>query len=130
MARTPLDVDTQLAARAHPLRDWIEVLRPAIRGVDPGIVELWKWNAPSYAIRGVPLVTFMLRPDDHLHLVWHHPAVPDVEDPLLEGEYPDGRRMTYLRSEVAVRDAVPGIEGILRRLVAATPPDGTTARAV
>ena len=119
MPRPQPDVDALLDARAHPLRAQIDDLRAVIRGVDPAITEQWKWNAPSFSVRGEYLVTFMLRDDDRVLLVVHHPAAPDVASPLLGGDYDDGRRMITLH-EPGFESARAEIERVIRELVART----------
>jgi hypothetical protein len=86
MPKKPLSVEEALDARVHPLREQIDLLRETTLAIDPAITEQWKWNAPSFRIGVDYLYTFMLRPDDHLHLVFHHPAAPLISSELLEGD--------------------------------------------
>lgn len=118
MPKKPIAVDDALDARAHPMREQIDLLRRTTLSIDPAITEEWKWNAPSFRIGDDYLYTFMLRPDDHLHLVVHHPAAPQVSSELLEGDYADGRRMVYLRSADEVTAKLPELTRVLRELVA------------
>ncbi|SKB03293.1 protein of unknown function (DU1801) [Agreia bicolorata] len=118
MPKKPLSVDDALDRRAHPLRDQIDLLRERTLAVDPRIVEEWKWNAPSFRIEGDYLYTFMLRPDDYLHLVVHHPAAPEITSEILEGEYADGRRMIYLRDAGEVEAKLAEFTRVLNALVA------------
>lgn len=121
MPKAIVNVDAALDARAHPLRAQIDELRLATISLDPRVVEQWKWNAPSYRVADDYLYTFMLRPDDYLHLVVHHPAAPDVASPLLEGDYADGRRMIYLRGADDLAEKLPELLRVLRELIARTP---------
>jgi hypothetical protein len=116
MPKKPVPVDDALDQRAHPLRDQIDLLRRTTLAIDPRITEQWKWNAPSFRIADDYLYTFMLRPDDHLHLVVHHPAAPEIASELLEGDYPDGRRMIYLRGADDVAAKLPELTRVLRAL--------------
>jgi hypothetical protein len=117
MPKKPIAVDDALDARAHPMREQIDLLRRTSLSIDPAITEEWKWNAPSFRIGDDYLYTFMLRPDDHLHLVVHHPAAPEVSSELLEGDYADGRRMVYLRSADEVTAKLPELTRVLKELV-------------
>jgi hypothetical protein len=117
MPKKPIPVDEALDARAHPLREQIDLLRETTLAIDPAIIEQWKWNAPSFRIGVDYLYTFMLRPDDHLHLVFHHPAAPLISSELLEGDYADGRRMAYLRSADDVTAKLPELTRVLHELV-------------
>lgn len=116
MPKKTLDVDAALDERAHPLREQIDLLRRSTLAVDPRITEEWKWNAPSFRIADDYLYTFMLRPDDYLHLVVHHPAAPEITSELLEGDYSDGRRMIYLRGADDVATKLPELTRVLRAL--------------
>ncbi|SMQ75032.1 DUF1801 domain-containing protein [Agreia sp. VKM Ac-1783] len=118
MPKKQLSVDEALDRRAHPWRAQIDLLRARTRAVDSRIVEEWKWNAPSFRIGGDYLYTFMLRPDDYLHLVVHHPSAPEITSELLEGEYADGRRMIYLRDSREVEAKLPEFTRVLSALVA------------
>jgi len=117
MPKKQLSVDDALDRRAHPLREQIDRLRDITRSVDPAIVEEWKWNAPSYRIANDYLYTFMLRPDEYLHLVFHHPDAPSISSELLEGDYADGRRMVYLRGADDVTAKLPELTRVLNELV-------------
>ena len=88
------EVDGFMRNLEHPLKPEVQAVREIIKAVNPGITEQVKWNAPSFSYKGY-MVTFNLRPKQHVHLVWHNPGVVHVDSELLEGDYPD-RRMTYL----------------------------------
>ncbi len=112
-----IDVVAALDAREHPLRADIDEVRTIVLAVDPGITEQWKWNAPSFSVEGDYLLTFQLRPNDHLHLVVHHPRAPEVESELLEGDYADGRRMIYLRGTADVAAKRTELARVVRCMV-------------
>lgn len=114
------DVEVGLDEREHPLRAQIDEVRALTRSIHPDIREQWKWNAPTSSLRTTYLFTFHLRPLDHLHLVVHHPAAPEVTSDLLEGDYADGRRMIHLRGPDAVTRNHTEFTRVLRELVART----------
>ena len=67
--------------------------------------------------KGEYLVTFNLRNPKHVHLVFHNPLVADVESDLLEGNYPDGRRMAYFKGRTDVEEKHEELERVIRELV-------------
>jgi hypothetical protein len=109
------DVDAYMAKLDHPFRTEVQALREIIKGVDPGITEQVRWNAPSFSYKGY-MATFNLHTTKHVHLVWHNGVM--LEDPagLLEGSYPD-RRMTYFTSMADVEAKRPAFEVLVRQWV-------------
>ncbi len=115
-----LDVEAFMAALDHPLKSEVQAVRQIIMGVDPGITEQVKWNAPSFSYGDDYLVTFHLRPTDYVHLVFHHPATPTVTSELLEGSYPDGRRMAYFSDMNTVIEKKEALERVISDLITGT----------
>ena len=132
----PKDVTAALDALDHPLRDQIDYVRALTRSVGgPGtgeeatvggsgteggsgdITEQWKWSAPTFSVGSDYLFTFHLRPTEYLHLVVHHPDAPTVDSPMLEGDYPDGRRMIYLRGRGELVSGEPELRRVLLELI-------------
>jgi len=99
----------------HPLRAEVEAVRMIIKSAHDGIQERIKWNAPSYYYKE-DLVTFHLRSPEHVHLVFHHPAIEQIDSALLEGNYV-GRRMVYFKDMQAVKANQPELIRILQQLV-------------
>lgn len=93
----------------HPLQAEIEALRIILKSAHKGIGERIKWNAPSYYYKE-DMVTFNPRATEHVHLVFHHPAIEKIKSPLLEGDY-KGRRMTYFKT---MKDIDAGKKELLR----------------
>jgi uncharacterized protein YdhG (YjbR/CyaY superfamily) len=89
-------VDELLDATKHPLMKEIQAVRKIIKDVNPDITEEWKWNAPSFSYKDNYLVTFNLRMNDKVHLVFHNPNIVKIKSDLLEGDYKD-RRMMYFK---------------------------------
>jgi uncharacterized protein YdhG (YjbR/CyaY superfamily) len=87
-------VDEFLENLSHPLKAEVEAVRSIIKGVNKDINEEIKWKAPSFNFRGEYLVTFNLRDEKRIHLVFHNPQIFKVKSKLLEGDYKD-RRMAY-----------------------------------
>lgn len=78
----------------HPCKAGIERLRAAILGIDPGIEEEIKWNAPSFKIKD-HFATFKLHPPKNIQIVLHTGAKPKnpprafaLDDPLRLLEWP------------------------------------------
>lgn len=109
-------VDEYMRALNHPLKAEAEAIRKIIKGVHNDITEEVKWNAPSFSYKGEYLVTFNLRNEKRIHLVFHNPLIPQVRSQLLEGDYKD-RRMAYLASMKEVRANKPLLEKALKDLI-------------
>jgi hypothetical protein len=78
----------------HPLKAEIETVRTILKSTNAKLEERIKWNAPSYHLNEVDLVTFNHRMTNKVHLVFHHIAIVGVKSDLLEGDFID-RRMMY-----------------------------------
>jgi uncharacterized protein YdhG (YjbR/CyaY superfamily) len=109
-------VDEFLENLSHPLKAEIEALRSIIKGVNKDINEEIKWKAPSFNYKGEYLVTFNLRDEKRVHLVFHNPMIAKVKSELLEGDYVD-RRMAYFADmkDVKVKKAL--LEKALKDLI-------------
>ena len=59
----------------------------------------------------------MLRAQQHVHLVFHHPHIVNIPSDLLEGDYKD-RRMMYLKDAAAVKKHKKELEQIMKELTA------------
>jgi len=94
---------------AHPLKNVVEELRAIILNADSSIGEEVKWNAPAFFYKGpmAPfdpkkykrhLIVFNLFKKDCVRLVF--PTGASIGDTmgLLEGDYPDGRRLALFSS--------------------------------
>jgi len=114
--KTKLSVDELLVEGKHPLNTEIEAVRSIIKSVDGSIVEQWKWNAPSYSYNGVDFVTFNLRPQDHIHLVFHNPVIEEVKSKLLVGNYVN-RRMLYLKNIDEVQSNKSELKRIVNQII-------------
>lgn len=121
------EVDAYMVKLEHPLKAEVQAVREIIKGVNPGITEQIKWNAPSFSYRGEYLVTFNLRAANRVHLVWHNPAVASIKSELLEGDYKD-RRMSYWyeASMADVKSVREELIRVVRELVAAVEAVGPT----
>jgi hypothetical protein len=81
----------------HPLKAEIEAVRTILKSTNANLEERIKWNAPSYHLNEVDLVTFNARMTEKVHLVFHHIAIVGVKSDLLEGDFVD-RRMMYFEN--------------------------------
>jgi uncharacterized protein YdhG (YjbR/CyaY superfamily) len=109
-------VDEFLENLSHPLKAEIEAVRSIIKGVNKDINEEIKWNAPSFNFKGEYLVTFNLREEKRIHLVFHNPQISKVKSKLLEGDYKD-RRMAYFADMKDVKEKKPILEKALKDLI-------------
>ena len=70
----------------HPFKREMQIMRDIIKGVNKNIAEEIKWKAPSFSYNGEYLVTFNLREEKRIHLVFHNPKISKVKSKLLEGQ--------------------------------------------
>ena len=115
MAKPPT-VDAFMAALDHPYKAEVQAVREVILGVDSGITEQVKWNAPSFSYGGY-LATFSLHRREYAMLIFHDGAILDDRDGLLEGTYPD-RRMVFFHSLDDVAAKRPRLEAAIREWIA------------
>lgn len=108
-------VDQYMAALDHPLKAEVEAIRKIILKATKGINERVKWNAPSFFYKDEDMVTFMLRAIEHVHLVFHHPYIVEIQSDLLEGDYKD-RRMMYMKDKNAVTQHKQELTRIMQAL--------------
>lgn len=87
-----------MAQLEHPLKAEIETLRTIIKGANSKISERIKWNAPSYYAKE-DMVTFHLRSERKVDLVFHHAAIVKIKSDLLKGEYKDRLLMHFENME-------------------------------
>ena len=109
-------VDEFLENLSHPLKAEVEAVRSIIKGVNKDINEEIKWKAPSFNYKGEYLVTFNLRDENRIHLVFHNPQISKVKSKLLEGDYKD-RRMAYFSDMKDVEAKKSALEKVLRDLI-------------
>jgi uncharacterized protein YdhG (YjbR/CyaY superfamily) len=109
-------VDEFLENLSHPLKAEVEAVRSIIKGVNKDINEEIKWKSPSFNYKGEYLVTFNLRDEKRIHLVFHNPMIARVKSELLEGDYKD-RRMAYFADMKDVKAKKPMLEKALKDLI-------------
>jgi uncharacterized protein YdhG (YjbR/CyaY superfamily) len=109
-------VDEFLENLNYPLKAEVEAMRSIIKGVNKDINEEIKWKAPSFNFRGEYLVTFNLRDEKRIHLVFHNPQISKVKSKLLEGNYKD-RRMAYFADIQDIMAKKSRLEKALKDLI-------------
>lgn len=100
----------------HPLKAEIEAVRIIIKKTNTAIGERIKWNAPSYYYKGVDMVTFNPRATEHVHLVFHHPAIEQLKSDVLHGDY-KGRRMAYFVNMKEVKANAKALTEVVQYLL-------------
>ena len=90
------EVDAFMNKLNHPLQEEIEAVRLIIKKANKKIAERVKWNAPSFFYTD-DLATIHVKAQQHVLLIFHHPAIVKIKSALLEGDYKD-RRMMYFTS--------------------------------
>ena len=95
-------------------QDPAEILKSA----DERLSERIKWNAPSYHLDGVDIVTFgpLRRKKDEILLVFHHPKVVDVSSAILEGDFRN-RRLVTLRTMTEVEDKAAELIRVVQEIL-------------
>lgn len=109
------DVNAFMKQLDHPLKDAIEAVRDIIKS-NPDISERVKWNAPSFFYTD-DLATIHVKARQHVHLIFHHPAIVSIQSEFLEGDYKD-RRMMYFESMKEVKARKKELTRIIKELVA------------
>ncbi len=98
----------------HPMKAEIEAVRAIIRS-NRKIAERVKWNAPSFFYID-DLATIHVKAKQHVHLIFHHPAIVKIKSALLEGDYKD-RRMMYFENMEEVKARKKELIRIIKELV-------------
>lgn len=85
-------VDDYLASQTPERRTDIEALRSLVRAAEPELIEIVKWNSPSYTLRGVDRLTINAAGKGPVRLILHF-GTGRAEDksapPIFDG-HPDG----------------------------------------
>ena len=108
------EVNDFLQELDHPLKAEIEAVRAIIKA-NPKIAERVKWNAPSF-FYVEDLATIHVKARQHVHLIFHHPAIVKIKSKFLEGDYKD-RRMMYFENMKEVKGRKKELTRIINELV-------------
>lgn len=122
----PAKVDAFMAKLTHPLADVAQAVRTIILSADAEIGEEIKWNAPAFFYTGeLPpfnpkehtrhVVVFNFYKQDCIRLVFPSGARVKDKSGLLEGNYPDGRRIAMFRSMSEVESRKAALQGIVKQ---------------
>lgn len=103
-------VTQYISTSTHPLADVLQSLRAIILSIDAIISEQIKWNSPAFYYNGAiadfdakeykrDIVVLNLRKSNHILLIFPTgETINNLSGLLLEGNYPDGRRMVTITS--------------------------------
>jgi uncharacterized protein YdhG (YjbR/CyaY superfamily) len=108
------DVNDFMQQLDHPLKAEIELVRAIIKA-NRKIAERIKWNAPSFFYVD-DLATIHVKARQHVHLIFHHPAIVKIKSKYLEGDYKD-RRMMYFSNAKEIRSRKQELARIMNELV-------------
>jgi hypothetical protein len=108
------DVNDFMQQLDHPLKAEIELVRAIIKA-NRKIAERIKWNAPSFFYID-DLATIHVKARQHVHLIFHHPAIVKIKSKYLEGDYKD-RRMMYFSNAKEIRSRKQELARIMNELV-------------
>ena len=120
----PDKVDAYMQRLKHPLVDVVEALRAVILSTNPEIGEEIKWNAPAFFYSGKMkpfnpkeykryIVVFNLHRKDSIRLVFPSGARVKDQSGLLEGDYPDGRRLALFSTVGDVKAKKSSLQSII-----------------
>jgi len=110
------EVDIFLKYLSHPLHAEIEAVRQIIKKANKKIAERVKWNAPSFFYVD-DLATIHVKAQQHVLLIFHHPAIVKIKSRFLEGDYKD-RRMMYFINMKEIKARKTELTRIVNELVA------------
>ena len=99
----------------HPFKKELNDLRELIKSTYPPISERIKWNAPSYYTH-VDVFTFNMSNKKEIRLVFHHPAVVQIQSPILEGDWKD-RRLIYFRTVEEIAEKRSELERVILEMI-------------
>jgi uncharacterized protein YdhG (YjbR/CyaY superfamily) len=108
------EVNAFMQQLQHPLKAEIEAVRTIIK-LNKIIAERVKWNAPSFFYTD-DLATIHVKAKQHVHLIFHHPAIVKIKSDFLEGDYKD-RRMMYFENMQEVKARKKELIRIIKELV-------------
>ncbi len=119
-------VDAYMRQLKHPLAEAAEALRTAILNADREIGEEIKWNAPAFFYTGAMrqfspkehkrhIVVFNLHRKDCIRLVFPSGAQIGDTSGLLEGDYPDGRRLAFFSSTADVQSKKAALQEVVQK---------------
>ena len=97
----------------HPLQAEIEAVRTIIKA-NRKIAERIEWNAPS-SFYTDDLATIHVKAKQHVHLIFHHPAIVKIKSPFLDGDYKD-RRMMYFENMAEIKARKKELTRIIKEL--------------
>lgn len=98
----------------HPLKAEIEAVRKIIK-TNKNISERMKLDDPSYFYKE-DLMTFNLHNQRLVHLVFHNPAIVNIDSKLLEAGYRE-KKMVYFDSMKSIKENKKELVDILDKLV-------------
>jgi hypothetical protein len=122
----PDKVDAYMKELKHPLSRVAKALREIILKTDPDIGEEIKWNAPAFFYAGeLPpfdpkefkrhIVVFNFHKQDCIRLIFPSGARVKDKSGLLEGDYPDGRRLAQFHDMREVESKKESLQRLVKQ---------------
>jgi hypothetical protein len=123
---TDTDLVTQyINGSSHPLAATMQALRQVILDTNVTVSEHIKWNAPAFYYNGAmaafdakeykrDIVVF----NDYILLIFPTGASLNDVSGLLEGDYPDGRRMVTIYNEADLNTKKEALQHVLNQWLA------------
>jgi hypothetical protein len=121
----PEQVNAYMKTVKHPLKKIVGNLRQIILDADPCVGEEIKWNAPTFFYTGEMrpfnpkeykryIIVFNLFRKDCIRLVFPSGAKLNDKSGLLEGDYPDGRRLAQFYSLEDVKSREKDLQKLVK----------------
>lgn len=129
MAKTKRNPEAEAAAYMqqldHPLKEAVALLRQYVLDAGKAVKEQVKWNSLSFYYDGPmqdfeakeykrDIVVFNLNKQEYILLVFPTGARVKDRTGLLEGNYPDGRRMISIKDKADVRAKADALQQIIK----------------
>jgi hypothetical protein len=105
-------VEDFLAAQSPERRAEVETLRAVVREAGPGLVEVVKWNSPSYTLGGTDRLTINAAGKGPVRLILHfgtHRAEDKSAEPTFAGD--PGGLLTW-HSDIRASLTLPEADGL------------------
>ncbi|MBL7817872.1 MAG: DUF1801 domain-containing protein [Saprospiraceae bacterium] len=111
------DLNRYMSQLDYPLKTEVEALRNIIKSAHSALLERIKWNAPSYYVHETDLLTFNIKSEKEILLIFHNIKIVDIKSDILTGKFKD-RRIAYFRNMEEIKQHKAELTRIIHAYVA------------
>ena len=122
----PDKVDEYMHKLQHPLSKLVETIRQIIVNTDKAVGEEIKWNAPAFFYTGKMkpfnpkeykrhIAVLNLTKKDCIRIIFPGGAKLNDKSGLLEGDYPDGRRLAIFHTMKDVKSSEKDLKILIKK---------------